>query len=370
MTEHSRKFSLVDLSLPARLVLATFLIATGIGYLSALVQLRVQHASDGQTMPGRKELERVFSGVSGESHLERLLTAPISEPFNGSGSMAGAFIDPARSSGWTKAARELQKANKKLTAEQADEKVRKQRNGERLAILDWLRNGADQKPFEDDSYPVTKELGEQLDIKGEEPSITDKFLGKDASGKPTVMIQSILQTRCVRCHREGASGSAGEYPLDTYAELSLYTAPEKSGGMSLPKLAQSTHVHMLGFAVLWCMTGLIFACTSFPAWMRAIFGPWTLIAQVADIACWWLAGQDVRFASAIMITGALVGLGLMVQLVGGCMDLFRKRGRLVMILVLLLVGIGVAGFYFKVVEPRLKNGHSVTSSLVERTSSG
>jgi hypothetical protein len=366
MTEPSHKFSLIDLSLPARLVLATFLITVGIGYWSALVQLRVQHASDGQVIPGKKEVERVFAGVSGQSHMERLLTAPISEPFNGSGSMAGAFLDPAHSSGWPRAAREF----KKLTPEEADEKVRKQRNGERLAILDWLKNGAQQKPYEDDNYPITKELGDQLEINGNEPSITDKFIGKDAGGKPTIMIQSIFQNRCVRCHRDGASGSAGEYPLDSYESISLYTTPEKSGGMSLPKLAQSTHVHMLGFAVLWCMTGLIFACTSFPAWMRAIFGPWTLIAQVADIACWWLAGQDARFADAIMITGGLVGLGLMVQLVGGCMDLFRKRGRLVMILVLLLVGIGVAGFYFKVVEPRFKNGHTVMSSLADRAPSG
>ncbi|HEY1860828.1 MAG TPA: hypothetical protein VGG61_10765, partial [Gemmataceae bacterium] len=136
-------------------------------------------------------------------------------------------------------------------------------------------------------------------------------------------------------------------------------------GMSLAKLAQSTHVHLLGFAVLWCLTGLLFAFTSYPAFIRAVFGPWTLIAQVADIACWWLAGDNPRFADAIMVTGGLVGLGLAIQLVGTSLDLFRRGGRLLMILVLLLVGVSAAGFYFKVVEPRLKNGHSLMSSITE-----
>ena len=39
-----------------------------------------------------------------------------------------------------------------------------------------------------------------------------------------------------------------------------------------------------------------------------------------------------------------------------------------MILVLLLVG--VAGFCRKVVEPHLKNGHSLTSSLLQGDASG
>jgi hypothetical protein len=364
MTLPTNKLTLADLSLPARLVLAVFLIAVGLGYFSALIQLRVQHASEGRAMPSSEDVRRTFSGTEGKSQLERLLTAPISEPFNGSGSMAGAFIDPANTNGWPKAVRELQK-NNKLPPDQAEERVRQKRDGERLMLVDWIRNGADENAYTNNAYVVPEALVTELKLKSDDPNITETFLDTSAGGKPIVKIQSIIQNRCVRCHRSGASGAAAQFPLDSYEELVTYLTPEKVGGMSLAKLAQSTHVHLLGFAVLWCLTGLLFACTSYPAFIRAVFGPWTLIAQIADIVCWWLAATDPRFADAIIVTGALVGLGLAVQLVGTSLDLFRKGGKLLMILVLLLVGVGVAGFYMKAVEPRLKISHSLTTPATE-----
>ena len=61
------------------------------------------------------------------------------------------------------------------------------------------------------------------------------------------------------------------------------------GFMSIEKLTQSTHAHLLSFAVLYCLTGLIFAFTSYPALIRGIVAPLVLVAQLIDIACWWLA---------------------------------------------------------------------------------
>jgi hypothetical protein len=386
MTLPTSKITLADLSLPARLVVAVFLITVGLGYLSALVQLRVQHAADGRAMPNSEDVRRTFFGTEGQSQLERLITAPISLPFNGSGSMKGAFVDPAHTTGLEadlkrllKKDSEAQKENPKfkpLTRAEASELVQRQREGERLAVLDWLHSGSPKAAYEDDSFVSSTDLADQLNLNkaeddkpGEgkrtvasELGITEKYIEKNDDGKRTIKIRSIINIRCVRCHREGSGSAAAEIPLDSYADLMSFTKPVSSGGMSLPKLAQSTHVHLLGFAVLWCLTGLLFACTSYPAFIRAVFGPWTLLAQIADIACWWLAGSDPRFADAIMITGGLVGVGLAVQLVGTSLDLFRKGGRLLMILVLILVGVGAAGFYLKTVEPRLKNSHSMTSA--------
>jgi hypothetical protein len=291
--------------------------------------------------------------------------------------MKGAFGDPAHTTGLEadlkrllKKDSEAQKENPKfkpLTRAEASELVQRQREGERIAVLDWLQSGSPKAAYEDDSFLPSADLAAQLNLNkagddkpnegqrdiANELSITEKYIDKNDDGKKIIKIRSIINTRCARCHREGSGSAAAEIPLNSYEELTSFTKPENSGGMSLPKLAQSTHVHLLGFAVLWCFTGLLFACTSYPAFIRAVFGPWTLIAQIADIACWWLAGSDPRFADAIMITGGLVGIGLAVQLVGTSLDLFRKGGRLLMILALIVVALGVAGFYFKVVEPRL-----------------
>jgi hypothetical protein len=368
MSEPDRKFTLTDLPLPARLVLATFLITVGIGYLSALVQLRVQHASAGEAMPGVEDVRRVFHGEEGKSQLERLLTAPMNLPQDGTGSMQFAIMDP----GATKEAKDVKNLKddprfKAMSPKELAELVHQMRDGERLALIDWLKSGAPKGPYTNDEYRSDK-LVSDLHLDDESPLITERFLDKNEDRKNVVKIQEIVQVRCVRCHRTGAGGAPAEFPLDSYENVALYTSIEKPSGMSLPKLAQSTHVHLLGFAVLWCMTGLIFACTGLPGWIRAIFGPWTLIAQVADIACWWLAGVDVRFADAIMVTGGLVGLGLCIQIVGGCFYMFRKGGWFLMLLVLILVGFGVATVYFKAVEPRLKNGHSATPAFVQKSS--
>jgi hypothetical protein len=374
------KPSLADLSLPVRFVLAAFLISVGLGYLSALVQLRVQHATNGQAMPSTEDVRRTFFGTEGKSQLERLLTADVSLPFNGSGSMKGAFVDPANTTGLDADVRGVLKKDKadhkddpkhkEMARADAMELVLKWRDGERLAVLDWLKNGADKSAYADDSYSPSSDLAAELHINADDGhgGITEKFVDDSVAGTKTIKIRKILSSRCVRCHREGSGSAADEIPLDTYEDLACYMTPEKSGGMSLPKLAQSTHVHLLGFAVLWCLTGLIVACTGFPGWLRAVVAPWVLVAQVADIACWWLAGDNPQFADAIMITGGLVGVGLLAQLFMGLWDLFRGTGRFILFLVLILIGLGVARLYVKVVEPRFKNGVTSSSALQKAVS--
>src|SRR5262249_53090860 len=134
------------------------------------------------------------------------------------------------------------------------------------------------------------------------------------------LCQDSIDFRNQVCPLSRGTGSAAEYPLQSYEDIVVYTAREKSGGMSLMKLAQSTHAHLLSLAVTWFLTGLLFACTGYPAIIRAIFGPWTLVAQVADICSWWLAWKYPSCSQFIVITGGLVGLGVAVQVLGTLFD--------------------------------------------------
>jgi hypothetical protein len=90
-------------------------------------------------------------------------------------------------------------------------------------------------------------------------------------------------------------------------------------------LALTTHVHLLGFSVLFAMTGFLFSLTEFPWAMRLFFVPFTLAAQLVEIACWWLAKVDVVYAKMIFYLGPLVGLGLVVQSAGVLLDLLLRR---------------------------------------------
>ena len=93
------KITLRELPLPVRLVLSLFLLAVGLGYFSALVQLHFQNASRGEPLPTPNDVVEIFSGVENwpvqmpappkpVSKMEKLIMAPEDLPHNGSGTMA------------------------------------------------------------------------------------------------------------------------------------------------------------------------------------------------------------------------------------------------------------------------------------------
>ena len=233
------------------------------------------------------------------------------------------------------------------TADQLDTAVTLDREGERLALVEWLHAGADKQAYDDDKFKISADLASPTDHRQ-----VCRWRGKEAD--KYAKIRSIITDRCVRCHGDGAGFGAAQYPLTNWEEVSLYIQKEKGTGMSLPKLAQTSHVHLLGFAMLWGMTGFIFALSSFPTWLRVIVAPAALIGQMVDISFWWLARVDTHgptFAQAITITGGVVGLAPAVQIFGSLFNLFGKKGKAVLALIL-LVSAGLGGVVFvKVVEP-------------------
>jgi len=146
---------------------------------------------------------------------------------------------------------------------------------------------------------------------------------KQAGDKVTV-VKDTLQEYCVGCH--SPSGKVRQFPLNDYSAVDKYCVVDN--GISMKALALTTHVHLLGFAVLFAMTGFFFSLTDFPWAMRLVFVPFTLAVQLIEIACWWLAKVDVFYAKMIFYLGPLVGLGLFVQTAGVLFDLvFRRRER-------------------------------------------
>jgi hypothetical protein len=352
------RLRLRDLSVPARVVIAVFLISVGLGYFSALVQLHVQEASAGNVLPDANDAIAAYHGRRGVSQLERVLTADESKPFDGSGSMRPALT--TRSARWKKTVEErAQEKNLKskdgtpdLLAAEAD--VRAERESERLSLLTWIRAGADRQAFENDALSLPASLAGR--------AITEKYLEADVDGKKSgrVKIKSIVADRCERCHHEG--GQASSFPLGTYEQVYEYCDGETNGGgMSLKKLAQSTHVHLLGFSMLYGLTGLIFALTSYPLWVRVILGPFTLLAQIVDISCWWLGRLDPLFAKCIVVTGGAVAMGLGLQIVLSLFNMFGRVGRIVLIVIAILVLGGAYVVKDRFIDPYLAHERMSTA---------
>ncbi|MFL5241891.1 MAG: hypothetical protein ACJ8FY_07265 [Gemmataceae bacterium] len=363
-------FVLRQLPLSARLTIATFLICVGVGYLSALVQLHFQHASPGNLLPTAEDAKNIFHGPSEKpmSTIERLVSAGEEKPFSATGEMSRAFT--VKSKDWKKAiiekAKELSDGNRRTSfikdqLDKAEEELRKERQGERQAILGWLRTGASKSDYEKDNFCLADE--------DDQNPITKEFLVVGDDGNPAkpraVRIKSIVDARCVRCHsKEGDDAKAAEIPLDTYENIAKYAKVKEVGGMSLTKLAQTTHVHLLGFSMLYGLTGLLITLTSYPGWLRGILGPWVLVAQFIDIGCWWLARMDPVYADVIRFTGGAVAAGLFAQIILTLFHLFGKTGKTVLLILALSATCGLAVVKEKYLGPYLA-GEKAKSAAAE-----
>lgn len=323
LVDDTSRFTLRHLPLPARVTLAVFMIAIGFGYLAGLVQLHFAHSKSGQPLPTLKDIIDVFHGVSGPvvSRFERLIEAPENAPFNGGGTMRPAFT--TKSGGWAKAIKDRPEAE-----------VRKEREGERRAVLAWLHAGASKDEYEKDRQPLPDVLKDQ--------PITIDFVAEE-DGKKFILIKSLLDERCARCHTQGgADDKAAKYLLDSFDSISKYATPAKAEGMSLEKLAMFTHAHFLSFAMIYGVTGLIFALTRYPFLVRLLLAPLPLLAQLVEMASWWLVRLDPSFGYVILVTGGVVGFALLLQIMLTLFDLFAWKGRLVLLLffVAFLAGAG------------------------------
>ncbi|MBL8799512.1 MAG: hypothetical protein JNM56_36860 [Planctomycetia bacterium] len=350
--------SLVLRQLPsaARVVLAAYLISVGIGYFSALVQLHFQHASAGQFLPGPDEVKTAYGSRPNMGQLERLVLADESRPFNGAGQMREAFF--RRAAGWRRDIRELAK-EKNVSEDEAEKLIRKHRGLEPDAIVAWIRAGAAKDTYKDstDAKSYKFVLPEEVASRIPDDAPSD-FFKKNEDGKWTANIGEIIDNRCVRCHKPGARGAVGAIQLDEWEKVMDYVAPEGGSGMSLEKLAQSTHVHLLGFAMLYGLTGFIFSFTSYPATIRTVLSPLPLVMQVLEISCWWLARADATFSLGIMAFGGLVALGLGAQIVLGLFDLFDKKGKIVIALLLIAGAASVGVIYTQIIAPHIEHQKS------------
>ena len=190
-------------------------------------------------------------------------------------------------------------------------------------------------------------------------------------------LKTIIEERCARCHSTGAEQE--QYPLENFEQISKYTEipppgsdPAQARQISREALVQSTHVHMLSFSMLYLISGLIFAFTSYPMWMKIILSPLPLIVQMMDISCWWLARLDHLgpfenvgpfFAMMIMGTGGIVGMSIAAQIILSLMNLFGNTGRAVLVF-LMLFGV-VAGYFVqtKVIGPMLDDERALLEKL-------
>ncbi len=342
------RISLRELPFASRIVLSVFLIAVGLGYFSAMIQLHMKHSKrDGEPLPTGLDVVAVFAGLepydpnakAPRSHIETLLSADPEAQDVGKNNMAPAFY--AKSKGGAA----LRGGGPDIAT------ARSHRDGELQSMLAWIRSDAATKKaaYENDSFARPDPFKDM--------PVTPEFLAPDG----TVKVQSLVEARCQNCH------SAQAPALDSYSALEpLITAPSReiidgkwvrsAKQPDIERLTQSTHAHLLTFAILFALTGLTFSFTTYWAGIRAVLGPIVLVAQVVDISFWWLAlvpHYGVYFAYGILGTGAVVGIGMTMQIVLSLVNMYGLKGKIVVLLVLFGVATALATVGLVVIQPAL-----------------
>ncbi|MBP3958914.1 hypothetical protein J8F10_27030 [Gemmata sp. G18] len=352
------QYTLRDLPLPVKVVASVFLMAVGAGYTSAMLQLHIQDSKSGKPMPtfedvvlkftGKKRVDPNAPAPRPVSRLEALVTAET-VAITGA-SMTAAFTTEDRAKGDLKYNNAI-----KGKAPDVVEAIKAQRKGEQAVFALWINTPDEQRKA---AYAADKFVPPA----GKAPAAFTPGL-KDGDA---IKIKTLIDARCVTCHSKG--GEKEDVRLDTYECLKPFmtvaeAAPAINGWIkveepiSISKLTQSTHAHLLSFAMLFSLTGVIFAFSSWPAWMRVIIGPSVVIAVFADVSLWWLARLcdewGPYFAMGVIGTGFIAGCGLCAQISLSLFNMYGWKGKAVIALMFVLGALAGGGFVMKLLVPVL-----------------
>jgi hypothetical protein len=123
-------------------------------------------------------------------------------------------------------------------------------------------------------------------------------------------VRPILQRDCVACHSP-ASGM-GLPDLTNYA--AVRTLARVDMGQSIKSLVRLSHIHLFGIGLLLLSVGLIFRRAEGPPWLMNSIILIPFLSVFVDIVSWFLTKWDPIYAYTIVIAGAVMGVGLAMQI--------------------------------------------------------
>lgn len=132
---------------------------------------------------------------------------------------------------------------------------------ERLTLIKWARNGADEKEWEATIKPIV-----------------DKY--------------------CAMCHAN----------IPTLPNISKYNVISKLAevdhGASISSLTRISHIHLFGISFIFFFIGFIFSmAVGFNKWVKAGLILFPFLFLITDISSWWLTKINPSFAWLVIIGG-------------------------------------------------------------------
>ncbi len=211
-------YQLKDLPFSVKVLFSSYLLIIAIGYFVAMLQILFTHGmADGQFGLSIEDIVYSYYGNRSGSKLELMLNGPM-QP----------FAPPH----------------------------------ERFQIVQWVRNGAPEKDYEE-------------------------------------TIKPIVDKRCVKCHHADAS-------IPDFTQLEeLRKRAATDTGATMQSLVRVSHIHLFGIAFIFMFIGIIFCFASgVPEYLKAMAVAMPFIFQLTDIASWWLTKLSPHFAWLVIAGGA------------------------------------------------------------------
>ncbi len=153
---------------------------------------------------------------------------------------------------------------------------------ERFKIMEWVRDGADNKDYKADG------------------------------------IDKIIESRCVTCHNKEASGIPD---FTQFEPLKALTAQDT--GATFASLTRISHIHLFGISFIFMFVGLIFSfaeTTTTQYKCIAIGMPYAFL--IADILSWWLTKIHPMFAWLVIFAGMGMGVSFIFMWVTAILEMW------------------------------------------------
>jgi hypothetical protein len=138
-------------------------------------------------------------------------------------------------------------------------------------------------------------------------------------------VQPILNSNCIMCH--SPESGMGLPPLTSYEKVLELT--QSDTGASLQSLVRVSHIHMFGIAFILFLVGRIFILCEMPVMIKRITVVIPFIAMLLDILSWYVTKVSPSFAWVVVISGGLMGISFITQIVVSIYQMWFYRPRIV-----------------------------------------
>jgi len=133
--------------------------------------------------------------------------------------------------------------------------------------------------------------------------------GADEVGYNNI-VRPIFANRCFGCHSPESGLPVPDFTH--YAGVSDVTNIDT--GVSIHTLMRVSHIHLFGIGLVLLGVGIIFRRVVMRSWLKSTLIILPFAAIFIDILAWFLTKWDPLYAYIIVITGAVLGLSLAVQI--------------------------------------------------------